>query len=458
MNSGQQYPVRDVFTPTTPARLTFVEREPINNKLVNALRTPGKQVVVYGHSGSGKTTLLANKLDQLYERHVNSRCMRGLAFEQLLLDAFDQLAPFYVAEHTTGAAHTVSAEVGAEYWGIKSQLSAGTESSSEMKRQRMLPPQLTPQALARFLGEAKCCWVLEDFHKVHEGEKTNVSQTMKVFMDMADIYKTLKIVAIGAVDTAREVIQYDAEMRNRVAEIHVPLMTDDEVRAIVSKGEGLLNVGFENKIKAGIVHYSNGVASVCHHLCLNTCVAAGIEETTINSIQFGETQMKSGLAQYLEETSDTLKHVFDRAFKRKRSGKFDNCRIILRALSKRPQEGATHAEIRDAIGIRKYPSGNLTQYLRELQTEGRGAIIRYDAASGKFAFSDPIYRAFCLAYFEKHPLETAQYQWDSHVPVLDFSELLQQLTLKTEDIILSGHWPVRIDSGATQASGEDNPK
>ena len=55
------YDVYDVFTPSQPAKLSFIDRDSINDSLVNALNTPGKQIVVYGHSGSGKTTLLSNK-------------------------------------------------------------------------------------------------------------------------------------------------------------------------------------------------------------------------------------------------------------------------------------------------------------------------------------------------------------------------------------------------------------
>ena len=69
-STAQEYRVIDVFTPTKPARYAFVERESINDKLVAALRTPGKQIVVYGYTGSGKTTLLENKLHQLYENHI----------------------------------------------------------------------------------------------------------------------------------------------------------------------------------------------------------------------------------------------------------------------------------------------------------------------------------------------------------------------------------------------------
>src|SRR5690242_14309632 len=97
----QKYQVRDVFTPTKPARIAFIDRDAINQKLVSALQTPAKQIIVYGHSGSGKTTLLANKLTQLFENHITTRCMKGLKFEQLLLDAFDQLSPFFKVEQTS---------------------------------------------------------------------------------------------------------------------------------------------------------------------------------------------------------------------------------------------------------------------------------------------------------------------------------------------------------------------
>jgi energy-coupling factor transporter ATP-binding protein EcfA2 len=435
MSAGIIYPVREVFTPTSPARLTFVDRGMINEKLVNALRTPGKQVVVYGHSGSGKTTLLVNKLDQLFEHHVSTRCMRGLTFEQLILDAFDQLSPFYISEQNGTEKDTANAGLGAEYWGIKCQLAGTSETTQQTKQQRVLPPQLTPQALARFLGQASCCWVLEDFHKIDESVKTGVSQMMKVFMDTADEYPDLKIIAIGAVDTARQVVQYDAEMRNRVAEIHVPLMSDDELRGIITKGEELLNIAFEEGIKALIVHYSNGLASVCHHLCLNTCVAAGVEVTHTEKMTFSEQQLKAGLAQYLEEASDTLKHAFDLAFQNRRRGKFDNCRLVLHSLSKCPQEGGTHAEILAGIGEKDYPSGNLTQYLKELQSEDRGSIIRFDSVSRKFAFADPIYRAFCLTYFVKNPVRRTNVR---EVDSMDINAVITHLKISLDSIKFLG--------------------
>ena len=37
----------------------------------------------------------------------------------------------------------------------------------------------------------------EDFHKTDDDDKVRVSQVMKVFMDMADEYRELKIIALA---------------------------------------------------------------------------------------------------------------------------------------------------------------------------------------------------------------------------------------------------------------------
>ncbi|HHQ4444667.1 TPA: hypothetical protein ACSP1W_003966, partial [Aeromonas veronii] len=93
----EKYQLKDVFTPTSPAKITFIERSnDINNRLVRALDLPGNQVVIYGYSGSGKSTLLENILYRTYEKQINTNCMKGMTFEQIILDGFDQLEDFYV--------------------------------------------------------------------------------------------------------------------------------------------------------------------------------------------------------------------------------------------------------------------------------------------------------------------------------------------------------------------------
>jgi energy-coupling factor transporter ATP-binding protein EcfA2 len=400
-----KYVTTEVFTPASPAKLTFVEREAVNDQLVSALKTPGKQIVVYGHTGSGKTTVLARKLEQLYERHITSRCTSTTTFTELLINAFEQLEHFYSAEQSTSNTRKDSANVEIQLSRIRSQLGRAGEKSESTKATRLVPPQLTAQTLAGLLGAAHACWLLEDFHKVPESEKVKLAQCLKVFMDMADTYPEVKIVAIGAVDTAREVVQYEPEMRNRVSEIAVPLMTFEELSQIIELGTELLNVvGFEHDFVENVVWFSNSLASVCHSLCLYTCEAAGIQETSEEGYVISNDHLKKGLERWVADGSDTIKSVFDKAFKQSKKTKFDNYRIVVKALASFGQEGASSAALYSRIRQWEpdYPHTNLKHCLNKLAAAERGAIVRYSTSSHEYSFADPVFRAFALGKLKEN--------------------------------------------------------
>lgn len=387
------------------------ERESLNARLVDALQTPGKQIVVYGHSGSGKSTVLSKKVGEVYEnRKIVSRCTITTTFENLLLGAFDALDPFYVASASLKRTHSLKGSAETSYLALKATIEANATREEQLTANRMLPPQLTAQKLAEFCGAAGCCWILEDFHKVPASEKTKLSQIMKVFTDTAADYPRAKIIAIGAVDTARQVIEFDTEMRTRVAEIEVPMMTSTELRAILETGENLLNIRFGFR-KDEIAKYSSGLGAICHQIALYICLAAGVEHTSAKEVLVTNEQMKGAVQRYVENSSDTLKAGFDLALKRERGGRFDNTRLILEAMTEVGENGATFAEILSAIRAQKgdYPSGNLTTYLQQLQGSKRASILRWDATSGKFFFSDPLYYAFARCQFVP-PKETKTFR------------------------------------------------
>lgn len=405
------YLTRDVFTPTKPARIAFVERDSVNDKLVNSLTTPGKQIVVYGYSGTGKTTLLVNKLTQLYERHITTRCMKGLSFEQLVLDAFDQLEPFYTQEKQKVVKTSTGVDLSASYLALQSKIQHQSAVDLSEKSSRILPPQLTPQALGRFLGAQKACWVLEDFHKIDDSEKIKLSQLMKVFMDLSDEYSDLKIIALGAVDTARQVVEYDSEMRNRVAEIKVSLMTESEISSIIAKGEDALNVQFSDEIKLLLAKYSNGLASVCHHLCLNMCVAAEVFETFDGPTKhLTKSHCEHAVKNYVDEASDSIKSAFDKALKQRKRTQYENARLIIEALCTFTDGEAARVDIFKVIRRKedKYPEANLKYLLPRLCTVEYGGLLKFDSNAGVYSFSDPIYRVYALAKFNKHKTATSE--------------------------------------------------
>jgi hypothetical protein len=163
---------------------------------------------------------------------------------------------------------------------------------------------------------------------------------------------------------------------------------------------------------------------------LNTCQAGGVDQTSSEPITLAKEQFETGVEQYLDEASDTLKAVFDKAFRRERVRTFDNAKIIVRALAEAPQEGASRADLFNRIKKiePKYPQPNLTLYLGKLASPDRGALIRFDGVSGRYSFSDPLYRAFALAYLKQYKTSRAFADLDFHVV---FESL--RSTLKSKD-------------------------
>lgn len=398
MNEKNIHTIYEVFTPTTSAKITFVERQSVNNKLVDALRQPGKQVVVYGHSGSGKTTLLTKKLEELYEDHITSRCTKSSKFDDLMKTAFHRIKTTTTSEKVRTRAKKWNSSIS------KGGASVGAETSNadQEKEIAAVPFQVSPEVLAEELGKRKCCWVLEDFHKVPLEEKIKLAQCMKMFKDCADEYPEVKIIAIGAANTAREVIECDGEMTNRVAEICVPLMTKEELRKILTLGEKALNLELENRVRESIVLLSNGLGAACHGLALSILLENNINATVETKKFVNTDKLHNGITRFLEESSDTLKKRFDIAFSHIKGKKYDNGRLILEGLCKFDQEGAVFAELLSKIREQEptYPTGNLSTYAKLLCNEDKGDLLRFDEASQKYSFQDPLSRVFANSMVE----------------------------------------------------------
>jgi GTPase SAR1 family protein len=423
----EKYLVNQVFTPASIAKYTFIEREDkVNTKLVDALNTPGMQIVLYGHSGCGKTTLLINKLNHTYEDHIITRCMEGMTFDSIIFHAFDMLNKFYVETSQISKENTNSASITASYIAIKGSLNAEIKTAESVTSKRIMPIQLTPQRLAQFIGEANCCWVLEDFHNVNSVEKRKVSQLMKIFMDSASDYPNLKIIAIGAVDTAKEVIEYNSEMKNRVREIYVPLMNNQEIAKIIYKGEELLNISFRPRVVQDIISYSSGLPSICHSLCLSICNLVGLVETSEKEMIFTDEEFSKAVDSYVEANSDTFKSVIDKALKVHRVIKYENAKIILNSMLNLNKDEISPADILKDIHttIPEYPSSNLGKFLKLLTLPERGEILIYNINSNKYSFSTPFLKAFTYCILKPISRESK---------ILETEKLINDLILKFSD-------------------------
>jgi len=398
----------DVYTPSCPAKLNFVEREALSKTIERNLKMRGRQVVVYGHTGSGKTSLLDHTLNSVYPDSIKTNCMNDSTFESIILEAFDQLEHSVVTEKVEGSKVEGKASLSATIKLIRAQLSGRYEKSTQVKTTRALPPQLTGSGLANLIGEAGICWVIEDFHKVREEDKVQLSQLMKVFMDKSNEYRKLKMVAVGAVNSARQVVQYDQEMSHRVAEINVPLMSNDEIHDLITNGEDLLKIQFDENVIKEVIRYSNGVAAVAHSLCHLMCSVEGIDEVlhygdgfnldeVFDHIEITMEHFNQAVLDYLEEQSDTLKSAFDKALS------LQDADCVLYAISQATETGLHPRDLETWIAESslRHTCGNFERLCKDLVSPSNGAVLRHDSDANKYCFRDPFYHSFASMFFKQ---------------------------------------------------------
>lgn len=389
--------LEEVFTPSQPANYTFIPRNLVNKRLKRALKTPGKQIIIYGYSGAGKTTLLTNTLKQEKIIPVITRCILGMTLSEILIDAFNQLEIFYITQKENNESDKIGGTLSASYFGIKASLGAETTEVGKSSAKRAVELPISPQTLAKFIGEAGKCWVLEDYHKIKSEDKVQLAQVMKVFMDSSVEYPRLKIIAIGAVNSAREVVQFDPEMKSRISEIEIPLMTIDNLKNIISEGERLLNVKFPDDTIKKIVTYSSGLPAVTHQLALLLCEEENINKTIKGKVRaIKKSTFELALDEFINENSDTYKSIYENATKIIHTRKLENPKDLLIAILAINKEQVSVYEVRDEIRKLRddYQGTNLKKYLDELTKPSRSEILRFNRDSGLYFFSNPFIKAY----------------------------------------------------------------
>lgn len=382
------YKLNEVFTPNTVAKVTYVPRSSIEESFERNLGQVGRAIIIYGHSGSGKTTLIRNKLKQLKLNYVQISCDHQTSFIDILTRTVDELGTFYVTQRKTNRKYNISAKSKIEYNNLASELNSIIEHSSEITQLRMVNPQITPQRIAKLLGNVHAVLILEDFHKVSETEKEKIADCLKIFIDSANDYPDLKVICIGAVDTPRELVDQSADLYPRVSEIEVPLLTNAELNEAIEKGCEVLNIKMSSELKEKIIYYSNNLGSLAHKMCFDICFSNRINKRSFRKKVIGDDNFKQAIDSFIRSNSDSLKKVYDLSIQDKIGW------YIIKTISNygnpiRFEDLYSRIKSKD----QQYDQIEVKNKLTELVSEEIN-ILRFDKNSGMYSISTPFWGAF----------------------------------------------------------------
>ena len=320
---------------------------------------------------------------------IITHCESATTFNDLLLSAFDKLDRFYVSQKESNTTYSVSTSMKAEYKTVSAEISKQNTISCSEVSLRVVPPQLTPQKLAQFLGEVNAVWIIEDFHKISVEEKTRLADILKIFIDAANDYPKVKIICIGAVGSARELVTFDSNLYPRISEVHVPLLSEKEIREIINIGCRCLHIEMSESLIDKIVFYSNQLASLTHQMCYEICFKNDVTNTKAFKKHINDGQFKSAIQGYIDNNSDTLKGIYESITKNKLVW------YILKTIVSVEKESVTFEEIKSRINTRKhyFPDTDITSELKKLSDETVG-ILRFDSNSEKYSVATPFWGAF----------------------------------------------------------------
>jgi hypothetical protein len=207
-------------------------------------------------------------------------------------------------------------------------------------------------------------------------------------------YKDVKIICIGAVGTARELIELDTNLNNRVAELFVPLLTNEEIEVIVDKGFDILNVTIEKDLKNKIVYYSNNLASITHQICYDLCFHSGIDKSKFFPKKLKSDSFKVAVNSYVRKNSDTFTKIYDTII----------CQTygwnVLKTFEHLEKEFLSFEEIKQNIPNGKRPNDEeLSHFLEQLGSAEFKEIVRLDRSSKKYSIASPFFKAFLKMKF-----------------------------------------------------------
>lgn len=323
--------LEDIFKLAGVPSVTFVE--PVEfARLMVALRTPGRGVIVEGPSKIGKTSAVTKALERL-----------GINSDVLTLSA---------------------------------------RRPDDLALIRELP------SMAQ-IGIV----IIDDFHRLDQGAREEISDYMKL---LADEERTdSKVVIIGINRAGESLVSIAPDLAGRVEVIKLGVNPDEKVGKIVDQGSDALNVRIvarEEIIKSAQGSF-NIAQALCHDACLSADIITGANE--LRRVDASYELIRERVLDRLSLQFHRRAEEFAKGKKLRREGRAPYLQI-LRWLSQSDEwtvdlqkEMSKHPRLRGSVS-QVVEKGHLENLLRE-RADSLGDLLHYDPESRVLAVEDPLF-------------------------------------------------------------------
>ena len=255
MNSGPE--LHEVFTISGIPKITFVKPDEYP-RLLMALKTPGRGIVVEGPSGIGKTTAITKAIEELV---ITENIVR---------------------------------------------LSARKHGDVSLIKEL---PKMQPLGIV----------LIDDFHKLPDDEKKLIADLMKVLADEGRVDS--KVIAIGINRAGEALIDFADDLTNRLETIPFEANPDKRVTEILRLGENALNVdlNIRDEIVEAANGSFYLAQMLAYHTCLDAGILAAQPHRRQTTISFPD--VKARVFETLARRFQTRTQEFAKGSRLRREGR-----------------------------------------------------------------------------------------------------------------------------------------
>jgi Cdc6-like AAA superfamily ATPase len=254
--------LRNAFTPAQPVadRRLFAGRSGILASMISAIEDQRLHLVLYGERGIGKTSLLHMLAEAAREARyivVYSSCGSASNFQDTFRTAAADIPLLY---HTGFGPTTEEAEAGSTL-------------------AELLPENFTPRQFADLcvkLTGTRALIILDEFDRAESHAfRRDLAEVLK---SLSDRSVRVQVVIGGVAGDLGQLVEHIPSIRRNILALRVPLMTEDEIEALIATGERGSGLVFDAMARDLISTICCGwpyVASlICHHAGLHAIDSA----------------------------------------------------------------------------------------------------------------------------------------------------------------------------------------
>lgn len=281
------YSSESVFGISRDLPLNYVIRNDIDLLFNDSLKR-NKHVVIFGSSKQGKTSLRKKYLSE--NDTVVIHCSNKWSLEDIHINILKR-AGFEITQSTKKTSSGKFKIIAS----IKSLLipvvTPSVSSEIEKSRQTEItlnPLELDPEDVNDIISALKSLnfkkyILLEDFHYLNIDAQRDFSIALKAFHENSDF----TFIIIGVWLDENRLSIYNGDLTGRVISINADKWTEGELEAVITNGEKLLNIKFDDTFIKYLLKNCFDSIYIVQEACYSACLEHNILETQENKITIG---------------------------------------------------------------------------------------------------------------------------------------------------------------------------